>query len=112
MSTAVVDEIIEKVSILTKEERVDLVRRLTAPEPHPSFEKNGNEGKKNPNPNIEWLKVHRNEVAGQYVALENGELFAKGRLLREVDHEARLKGATKPLLTYVPREDEELWAGW
>jgi hypothetical protein len=106
MST-VIDEIVEKTAELTDAERRELIRLLQEEE-----RKAKSKNKKNPSPNIEWLKAHRSEVAGNYVALENGELIAKGRTLREVDQEAKRKGAKKPLLTYVAREDEELWGGW
>jgi hypothetical protein len=104
---AVLDEIIEKVPILTSKERHKLMLALQKEE-----SKTNQKGGINPSPNIEWLKAHRAEVAGKYVALENGELIAVGATLREVDRAAKEKGAKKPLLTYVAREDEELWAGW
>ncbi len=104
---AVLDEVIEKVEKLTDEERRELMKFLQKQKG--DTEQNGG---KNPSPNIEWLKTHRNEVAGKYVALENGKLIAVGKTLREVDREAKRIGAEKPLLTYVAREDEELWAGW
>ena len=103
----VLDEIVEKVPILTDEERRALILLLKAEERKAEFDAG-----RNPSPNIEWLKLHRSEVAGKYVALENGELVAEGKTLREVDREAKRKGAEKPLLTYVAREDEEIWAGW
>ena len=103
----VLAEIVEKVPILTSEERRELIQLLQEEE-----RKAKTNGGKNPSPNIEWLKAHRDEVAGKYVALEDGKLIAEGKTLREVDREAKQKGASKPLLTYVAREDEELWAGW
>ena len=107
MSAVLADELIEKSVDLTTEERRKLIRSLQEQE-----NKTKSNGKKNPSPNIEWLKEHRNEVAGKYVALQDGKLVAQGRTLREVDREAKRLGTKKPLLTYVPGEDEELWAGW
>ncbi len=107
MSTTVLDEIVEKVPILTSEERRELIQLLQEEEI-----KDKENGGKNPSLNIEWLKAHRSEVAGKYVALEDGKLIAEGKTLREVDQKAKQKGSIKPLLTYVAREDEELWAGW
>ena len=103
----VLAEIVEKVPTLTSAERRELIQLLQEEE-----RKAKTNGGKNPSPNIEWLKAHRDEVAGKYVALEDGKLIAEGKTLREVDREAKQKGASKPLLTYVAREDEELWAGW
>ncbi len=96
----VLDEVIEKVATLTDEERRELMKLLR--EQESKIKLNGG---KNPSPNIEWLKAHRNEVAGKYVALEDGKLIAKGKTLREVDREAKRKGAKKLLLTYVAAED-------
>lgn len=107
MSTAVLNEIVEKAVVLTRAERRELLRLLQEQE-----EKIKLSGKKNPSPNIEWLKEHREEVAGKYVALENGKLVGQGRNIREADQEAKRNGAQKPLLTYVAREDEEIWGGW
>jgi len=107
MEAVLVDEIIEKVISLKPEERQKVIRALQ--EEERKIESNK---KKNPSPNIEWLKEHRNEVAGKHVALENGKLVGQGKTIREADQEAKRNGAKKPLLTYVPREDEELWGGW
>lgn len=107
MPTTVLNELVEKAVVLTSAERRELLRLLQ--EQEKEIESNG---KKNPSPNIEWLKEHRDEVAGKYVALEDGKLVGQGRNIREADQEAKRNGAQKPLLTYVAREDEELWGGW
>jgi len=107
MEAVLLNEIIEKALNLPPEERQKLIRVLQKEER--KIEPNG---KKNPSPNIEWLKEHRNEVAGKYVALKNGKLVGQGRTIREADQEAKRNGAEKPLLTYVAREEEELWGGW
>lgn len=99
------DEIAEKVPNLTSGERRELMRLLQEEE-----RKAETAGGKNPSPNIEWLKEHRNEYAGNYVALFEGELIAFGRTIKEADTKA--KGYKKTLLTYVAAEDEELWGGW
>ena len=107
MSTVLIDKIIEETADLSSEERRELIQLLQEQEKKPE-----SNGRKNPSPNIEWLKKHRNEVAGKHVALENGKLVGQGKTIREADCEARRNGAKKPLLTYVPHEDEELWGGW
>ncbi len=104
---AILDEIAEKVPNLTSEERRELMRLLQEEE-----HKSKTAGGKNPSPNIEWLKEHRNEYAGNYVALFEGELIAFGTTLKEADTKAKAKGYKKTLLTYVAAEDEELWGGW
>lgn len=101
------DEIAEKVPNLTSEERRELIRILQDEE-----RKSKTGGGKNPSLNIEWLKDHRNEYAGNYVALFEGELIAFGRTVKEADTKAKAKGYKKTLLTYVATENEELWGGW
>lgn len=105
---AVLDEIIEKTQKFSDAERDELIRILQ--EQKNESETNG--GKKSVSPNIEWIKEHRSEVAGMHVALENGKLVGQGRTIKEADQAAKRSGAKKFLLTYVPREDEELWGGW
>lgn len=68
--------------------------------------------KENVSPNIEWLKKHRYEYAGNHVALYEGELIAFGRTIKEADTKAKAKGYKKTLLTYNPAKDEILWGGW
>ncbi|MEO8074396.1 MAG: DUF5678 domain-containing protein [Acidobacteriota bacterium] len=103
----VLDEVIEKTANLNNEERRELIRRLLKQE-----KKIESNGRKNPNPNIEWLKEHRAEYAGNYVALKDGEFIAFGRTIKEADSKAKKKGFDKTLLHYIPAENEEVWGGW
>jgi predicted amidophosphoribosyltransferase len=105
---AVLDEIIEKTAQFSDVERDELIRVLQ--EQKNKSKTNGE--KKNVSPNIEWLKEHRNEVAGKHVALKDGKLVGQGRTIKEADQEAKCGGAKIFLLTYAPHEDEELWGGW
>ena len=107
MPTAVLNEIVEKVAVLTSAERRELFQLLQKQE-----RKTESNRKINPNPNIEWLKKHRSEYAGSYVALKDGELIAFGRTIKEADLKAKEKGAVKFLLHYIPADDEEVWGGW
>ncbi len=104
---AVLDEIIEQVISLKPEDRLKVIRALEEEE-----RKTESDGKKNISPNIEWLKKHRAEYTGNYVALKDGELIAFGRTIKEADLKAKEKGAEKTLLHYIPAEDEEVWGGW
>lgn len=103
----ILDEIVERVPRLNDEERRELIQLLQEEE-----RKEKSNGGKSPSPNVEWLKQHRDEYAGNYVALFEGELIAFGRTIKEADTQAKAKGYKKTLLTYVPAEDEELWGGW
>ena len=120
MSTAVVDEFIKRArSILTADEQKDLSRRLTEPElqpkvkPQPEVKKNGKDGKKGyVSPDTIWMRDHSGPYGGQYVALENGKLVSTGKGYPDTFANAIKDGAVRPLVTYVPREDEELFGGW
>ncbi len=104
---AVLDEIVEKVPALTSEERRELIQLLQEEE-----KKAEQTGGKNPSPNIEWLKAHRGEYAGNYVALYEGELIAFGKTIKEADTKAKAKGYKKTLLHYIPAKGEIVWGGW
>ncbi|HXG85490.1 MAG TPA: DUF5678 domain-containing protein [Pyrinomonadaceae bacterium] len=108
MEAVLLDEIIEKTAKLTDDERQKLIRVLQRREGKPK--KNG--GKSIVQPNIEWLKKHRAEYAGNYVALKDGELIAFGRTIKEADLKSKEKGVKNPLLHYIVAEDEEVWGGW
>jgi|SRR5215213_1353288 len=103
---AVLDEIVEKVSSLTSEERRELIQLLQEEENEKRNEENGSV-----HPNTIWINEHYAEYAGKYVALKDGELIAYGKTIKEADLRAREKGVKNSLLTYLPREDEEIFCG-
>ena len=105
---AVLDEIIEKVAQFSDEDRDKLFKFLLETKQMPKT----NGVKVSVSPNIEWLKQHRAEYAGNHVALKDGELIAFGRTIKEADLKAKEKGAVKFLLHYIPADDEEVWGGW
>ncbi len=108
MQAVLIDEMIEKAANLTSEERQKLIRALQKQEGEPKT----NGGKGNIHPNTIWIKEHHAEYAGKYVALKDGELIAFGKTIKEADVNAKEKGVKNTMLTYLPREDEELWGGW
>lgn len=108
MSTAILDEIVEKTAELTDTERRELIQLLQEQEI-----KNKPTGKKGyVSPNTLWIKEHHAEYAGNYVALKDGELIAVGKTIKEADLKAKEKGFDKTLLHYIPAKDEEVWGGW
>lgn len=108
MSTTVVDEFVKRASILTAEERKDLVRRLSEPKPQPEAKKNGKNRKKGyVSPNTIWIKENKSKYAGNYVALKDGKLIAFGKTIKEADQAARAKGVNDPLLHYILAEGEK-----
>lgn len=104
---AILDEMIKKTASLSTKERRELIQFLEDQE-----RKTDQNSKKNPSPNIEWLKKHRAEYAGSYVALKDGELIAVGKTIKEADLKAKKNNVTNPLFHYIPAEDEEVWGGW
>jgi len=61
---------------------------------------------------LAWIKAHREEYDGQYVALSGDMLVGAGRTIREAHEQARAKGITHPFLVRLTSEHETLSAGW
>jgi hypothetical protein len=61
---------------------------------------------------LEWLKAHREEYAGQYVALDGDVLVGHGATIGEAHKQANEKGVQVPFLVRVTSENEVLFAGW
>ena len=61
---------------------------------------------------MEWLKAHREEYAGQYVALAGDVLVGHAATIREAHQQAKENGVENPLLVRLTSENEVLFAGW
>lgn len=61
---------------------------------------------------LEWIKSHREEYAGQYVALCGDRLVGSGRTIREAHEQAKEKGYQNPFLVRITSEHDTLCAGW
>ncbi|MBX7218653.1 MAG: hypothetical protein K1Y36_01790 [Blastocatellia bacterium] len=59
-----------------------------------------------------WIKSHRQEFAGQYVALDGDRLVGHGTTIREAQEQAKQQGIPNPFLVRLPAENEVLWGGW
>jgi len=55
---------------------------------------------------LEWLKLHRDEYGGQYVALDRDELIAIGPTYRSARQKALAAGKPDAFVTYLPKSDE------
>ena len=55
---------------------------------------------------IEWLKSHREDYGGQYVALDGDRLIAVGPNYRVAREKARVAGKTNAFVTYLSKPDE------
>ena len=61
---------------------------------------------------MNWLKENREKYAGQYVALNGGNLVGLGKTIREAHEKAKENGVEKPFLVRVSSENEILSGGW
>ena len=64
-----------------------------------------------PEPNRRWMKEHRQEYAGQWVALDGERLIAHGSDAQAVFAAAKADGAYLPLIAFIPATDEPPFAG-
>src|SRR6266853_948663 len=55
---------------------------------------------------LEWLKSHREEYGGQYVALDGDRLIAVGPNYRVAREKALAAGKTHAFVTYLSKPDE------
>jgi hypothetical protein len=75
-----------------------------------SWDRDVNESKRRQQ--LEWLKAHREEYAGLYVALDGDRLVGKGKTILEARAQARQNGVENPFLMRMTSENEILPGGW
>lgn len=61
---------------------------------------------------LRWIKEHRAEYAGQWVAVRGDRLISSGPDGRQVYEAARAAGDERPFVTRVEPADELPFAGW
>jgi len=61
---------------------------------------------------LAWLKAHREEYAGKYVALDGDRLVGNGPNIREAHEQARQTGVDNPFLVHVSSESDAPFGGW
>lgn len=61
---------------------------------------------------IRWLKEHRHEYIGQWVALDGDRLVSYGATAREVYAAAREAGVKSPLVEYLAPTEDMPFGGW
>jgi hypothetical protein len=61
---------------------------------------------------MDWLKAHREEYAGQYVALDGDRLIGVGATIREAHEQARRHGVERPFLTHISSVNDAPFGGW
>jgi hypothetical protein len=60
----------------------------------------------------QWLKEHRHEYLGQWVALDGARLISHGTNARDVSEAARADGVKTPFLAHIDPEEELPFGGW
>lgn len=109
MSTAVIDDVVEKMNGLSYEERRKVLQKLDPPAQNVS-KCNGKKGYVSPD--TIWMRENAHKYPGMYVAIKDGEFILARRTIREADIATKELGIDRPLLAYVPAKDEEIWGGW
>lgn len=61
---------------------------------------------------LSWLKAHREEYAGKYVALDGDRLVGSGSSIREAHEQGRRAGVDHPFLVHVSSVNDAPFGGW
>lgn len=60
----------------------------------------------------QWMKEHKDEYAGQWVALEGDKLYGHGSTARQALNEAKIAGAKMPFIARIESPDDLPFGGW
>ena len=121
MSVERLNEIKQQVSVLTLDEKQDLVAFLSGQvnkdkeaEAGQSSPSNGQQEEPDPERRreLEWMKQYRKEYAGQYVALFGDSLIAHAETLRELHRLVKESGVKRALFARIEAPDELPFGGW
>jgi Family of unknown function (DUF5678) len=107
MSTELLDDLMKRSAGLTADEKKSLARFLAAQTR--GYEVTASKAPQRSDPHhagrreqhMRWLKLHREEYSGQYVALDGDELMGHGRTIKEAAQQAKENGCKGPFLVYV-----------
>ncbi len=114
METNLLNEIKQRVVLLTPNDQLALADFLTENAKRAISEKsseNGNSDKLRPREQ-EWIGKNRTEYAGQWVALDGDRLLSCGADGRKVYAEAKAKGVKIPFVVHLEPLDELPFGGW
>jgi hypothetical protein len=120
MDTERLKAIKQELNALTADEKLDLAEYLQEQAQKDkaieavAAQTNGHEEKPDPYclRETEWLRQHRHEYAGQYVALDGDKLVASGPDGRTVIRQAREAGVKAPYIACIEAADELPFGGW
>jgi uncharacterized membrane protein YcgQ (UPF0703/DUF1980 family) len=61
---------------------------------------------------MQWIREHRHEYMGQWVALEGDQLVSHGTDALQVHADAKAAGIEAPFLEHIVEEKEPFYPGW
>ncbi len=114
------NEIKQQISALTLGEKEDLVtflnEQVSKDKEVEAVESDASNGRQEePDPyrrrELEWMKQHRDEYAGQYVALLGDRLVAHAETLRELHRLVKESGVKRALFARIEAPDELSFVG-
>lgn len=121
MSTEEFTALKDRLASLTPQEKLELAKFLSEQAEPSSKRRETKAGSSFLHPNdsarkradhMTWLKAHREEYAGKYVALDGERLVGCGSSIREANEQARREGIDRPFLVHVSSEHDAPFGGW
>ncbi|MFN0109883.1 MAG: DUF5678 domain-containing protein [Blastocatellia bacterium] len=122
MLTERVQSVLQQIETLNLDEKQSLVEFITLQERKGLAMQPNGQSERHPERDIEaepefnqelgWLREHRHEYGGQYVALVGDNIVANGLEPRAVLHSARNAGYPSPLVVRLEAPDELPFGGW
>jgi hypothetical protein len=109
---ATLEQIIDEARSLSPAEKrklrhvldLELEQATSQDRAHPTHSDNGDAATRERR--LEWLKSHREEYGGQYVALDGDQFLAVGPNYRIAREKAMVVGKPNAFVTYLPKPDE------
>jgi sorbitol-specific phosphotransferase system component IIBC len=112
MSAELLNFIKEQISALTVQEKAQLADYLIKENSQHPQAQDYDQTDEIRRKRMEWIKTHRDEYDGRYVAFYGDVLVGVGLTIREAREEAISKGIDNPFLVRITSEQTTLSAGW
>lgn len=112
MSSEQLDALKEQLAQLTPEQKLEVAQLLfeQARSDMPGGSSKSDALKREQH--LAWLKEHREQYAGQYVALDGDRLVGCGPTIRDAHKQAREQGIENPFLVHVSSANDAPFGGW
>ncbi|MCI0486155.1 MAG: hypothetical protein L0229_06095 [Blastocatellia bacterium] len=116
MSTELLNSLKQQAAALTSEEKFQLAQHLLEQAKQDaliSLSLDREEAELKRRQRAEWLKIHRKEYAGRYVALDGDRLLGTGSTYPEAAAVARRAGIDNAYIDYIhPLDGTGFMGGW